>query len=223
MKKKLFLSLIVIALLNVNLFATTYVTSYSDEGANPLFNDIYSTLQLTGTYTEAIDENDSEDLTLFGANFNSSVFFMGSPVGGYFSMDVIPVLEDDAYIFDFIFGVATRFKSEVNKETYFNIGPALSAITQDETAVDDPYVLIYWGVGANIGYRVYSPSMPYFTVDVGASAKALWYDSESSYNPTLSGVTPREFRYSASGYVGFTYRWFAPDWNDDDLNVIVAL
>lgn len=224
MKKKLFTTLSLFALLNISLFASTTIihSSYYDDGPSPLFNDIYSSLMLTGYVTQPVDSASSQDFSSdYGVNFNGSVFFMQSPVGAYYSIDLIPTESSNTYFVDGMIGLAIRTNSNTLQESYINIGPVISVYTQDDTVIN-PYTLVYWGAGVNAGYRFSSPSIRSFSADIGATVKALWYDSETSIIGSYSS-TPKDFRYTASGYVGFTYRWFAPDWSDDDMNVILAL
>jgi len=221
--KKLFLTLLIILSVNMGLFARTTVvhSSYYNNGPNLLFNDIYSSLMISSIYTNPVTTAETDNVVKVGANYNSSVFFKDFPVGGYSSFDVSQ-LESDVYMLDGILGLAFRQSVSPVQETYLNFGPAVSIITQDEDSSLTPYTLVYWGAGINAGYRIAaSPQVKALAIDVGASAKAFWYDGAISVN-TL-GVGARDFRYSISGYVGITYRWFAPNWSDEDLNVIIAL
>lgn len=224
MKKKLFLTVALLTVLSASVFAsTTYYTSYEDEGANPLFNDIYTSLQVTGTFTEAAEASDNTAIYQYGFNYANSVYFMDMPFGGYFSLGGSPYEQEDAWIFDIVAGISLRFDTDTTQETYFNIGPAFSIIAQTEDVLA-PYALVYMGVAADAGLRFSAESFPWLTADVGVTAKALWYNAESSDIPVGSTLTtPRDFRYSAQAYVGFTYRWFAPDWSDADVNVIYNL
>lgn len=221
--KKLFLTLLIILSVNIGLFARTTVvhSSYYNDGPNMLFNDIYSSLMISSIYTNPVTTTATDNVVKFGANYNSSVFFMDFPVGGYYSLDVSQ-LESDIYMIDGIVGLAFRQNVSPVQETYLNFGPAVSIITEDENSSLTPYTLVYWGAAINAGYRIAaSPQIKALAIDVGASAKAFWYDSYTSVNAL--GVGARDFRYSVSGYVGITYRWFAPNWSDEDLNVIIAL
>ncbi len=221
MKKKLLLTCALLLIISASVFAaTTYYTSYEDEGANPLFNDIYTSLQLTGTFTQAADSTNNTAVMNLGVNYTNSVYFMDLPFGGYFSIGGTPI-ENNAWLIDIVAGLSLRFDTDSTKETYFNIGPAFSAIAQEDTVIN-PYVLIYVGVGADAGVRFSAENFPWLTADVGVLAKALWYNQEASDIPGLN-VTPRDFRYAAQAYVGFTYRWFAPDWSNADVNVIYNL
>ena len=122
---------------------------------------------------------------------------------------------------DGILGLAFRQNVSPVQETYLNFGPAVSIITQDEDSSLTPYTLVYWGAGINAGYRIAaSPQIKALTIDVGASAKAFWYDGATSVN--AASLSARDFRYSVSGYVGITYRWFAPNFSYEDLNVIIS-
>jgi hypothetical protein len=211
-RKKIIITLIVLLSINFALFAKTTIvrTDYNNRGASYLFNDIYSSLMVTGVYTNPILETETDNIFKVGANFNSSVFFKDFPVGIYSGVDFIPI-ESDVYMVDVIFGIATRTNTGALTESYFNFGPAISIIGEDENAQPlFPYTLVYWGGALNAGYRVAGlKEFNALTIDVGATAKALWYDSGSSENASLMDV--RDFRYSFNAYIGFTFRWFAPD------------
>ncbi len=222
--KKIIITLLILLSMNVGLFAkTTYVhTSYYDNGANPLFNDIYSSLVVSSSYLSPVLTTDSEEVSKIGANFNGSVFFMDAPVGMYYSLDFVP-MDTDVYLFDVMFGLAIRNQMSPLVESYVNLGPAVSIISEmDDSVLATPYTLIYWGGALNAGYRIsLSQQVQSVTLDVGATAKALWYDPYTSEN--ASSLSVEDFRYSVTGYVGITFRWFAPDWDKDDVNVILAL
>jgi len=228
MKKKLIVTLSLISLLNISLFASTTIvhSPYYNDGPSPLINDIYSSLMLSGYYADNIDENSVESYSAnIGVNVNGSVFFMESPVGLYYSVDLVPTDADDTYFIEGMFAMAIRANSNSIKESYINIGPAVSIYTQDDslTTIEDPFTLVYWGAGINAGYRMAFPSVKSFAFDLGVSAKALWFDEEISILGSLASSSPKDFRYALSGYIGFTYRWFAPNWGDEDVNVILAL
>ncbi len=223
MKKKFLTVTFLVLLINMSLFARTTIvhSSYYDDGPNPLFNDIYSSLLFNTTATQDYDAANDDFLLLYGANFSGSVYFMDVPVGVNYSLDLLPI-ENRTFMMEGMVGLSIRSNTETTQESFFNLGPAFSIVDNSESSLD-PYSLVYWGVGLNTGVRVSAANMKYFTMDLGLSGKALWLDSYNSNLPLPTSFTAKDFRYSFSGYIGFTYRWFAPDWSDKDLNVIVAL
>ena len=222
--KKIVITVSLILVINAGLFArTTYVHSSYDNRVSYLFNDIYSSVMFNTSVFTPLYESESEPEFKMGINFNGSTFFKDFPVGAYYSVDIVPFSSNE-YSFDFIVGLATRFQTSPLTETYFNFGPAISVIGElEETSLlTDPYSLIYWGGAINGGYRFFpSTQSKYITVDVGATIKGLWYDPSSSEN-TLS-YSVNDFRVVGSAYIGLTFRWFAPDLDEDDVNIIVHL
>lgn len=222
--KKIIITLLILSAINLGLFAkTTYVHSPYNDSVNYLFNDIYSSLMFNASTFSPIFTSDDELQTKVGINFNGSTFFKDFPVGVYYSADIVP-FTSNVYSFDFIVGLATRYKQSGLTESYFNFGPTISVIGELESnsTLIEPYSLIYFGGAINGGYRISpSPQSKYITFDVGATLKALWYDSSSSVNSLSYSV--EDFRLVGSAYVGVTYRWFAPDLGDEDVDIIVHL